>query len=42
MPTYRYTLEDGHRDGYLILPKVLDASTEITNQLFSEEGFLQI
>jgi len=39
MPTYRYTLEDGHRDGYLILPKVLDASTEITNKLFSEEGF---
>jgi len=38
-PTYRYSLIDGVKDGYLINPKVLDARTEITTQLLSDEGY---
>ncbi len=38
-PTFRYSLLDGVRDGYLINPKVLDARTEITTQLLSDEGY---
>lgn len=38
-PTYRYSLIDGVRDGYLINPKVIDARTEITTQLLSDEGY---
>jgi type I restriction enzyme, R subunit len=38
-PTYRYSLIDGVNDGYLINPKVLDARTEITTQLLSDEGY---
>ncbi len=37
-PTYRYSLLDGVRDGYLISPIVVDARTEITTQLLSDEG----
>ena len=32
------TLEDGVKDGYLINPKVIDAKTEITTELLSEQG----
>lgn len=39
-PTFRYTLLDGVKDGYLINPTVVDARTEITTQLLSEEGFI--
>ena len=39
-PTYRYSLEDGVKDGYLINPKVIDARTEITTELLSEQGYL--
>jgi type I restriction enzyme R subunit len=39
-PTYRYSLIDGVRDGFLINPKVLDARTEITTQLLSDEGYV--
>ena len=39
-PTYRYTLLDGVKDGYLINPMVVDARSEITTQLLSEEGFV--
>jgi len=39
-PTYRYTLLDGVKDGFLINPTVVDARTEITTQLLSEEGFV--
>jgi len=39
-PTYRYTLLDGVKDGYLINPTVVDARTEITTELLSEEGFV--
>jgi type I restriction enzyme R subunit len=38
-PTFRYSLLDGVKDGYLINPVVIDARTEITTQLLSEEGF---
>ncbi|MBA4160089.1 MAG: DEAD/DEAH box helicase family protein, partial [Gemmatimonadetes bacterium] len=39
-PTFRYSLLDGVRDGYLINPTVVDARTEITTELLSEEGFV--
>jgi len=39
-PTYRYSLLDGFKDGYLINPTVVDARTEITTNLLSEEGFI--
>ena len=38
-PTFRYSLLDGVKDGYLINPTVVDARTEITTQLLSENGF---
>ena len=38
-PTFRYSLIDGVKDGFLINPKVLDARTEITTQLLSDEGY---
>ena len=39
-PTYRYSLFDGVKDGFLINPIVVDARSEITTQLLSEEGFV--
>ena len=39
-PTFRYSLEDGVKDGYLINPKVIDARTEITTELLSDEGYI--
>ena len=39
-PTFRYSLEDGVQDGYLINPKVIDARTEITTELLSDEGYI--
>jgi type I restriction enzyme R subunit len=38
-PTYRYTLLDGVKDGYLVSPTVVDARTEVTTELLSEQGF---
>jgi len=38
-PTYRYTLIEGVKDGFLINPKVIDARTEITTQLLSDKGY---
>ncbi len=38
-PTFRYSLIDGVKDGYLINPRILDARTEITTQLLSDEGY---
>lgn len=38
-PTFRYSLLDGVRDGFLINPYVVDARTEITTQLLADEGF---
>jgi type I restriction enzyme, R subunit len=39
-PTYRYSLLDGVKDGFLISPTVVDARTEITTGLLSEQGFV--
>jgi len=39
-PTYRYSLLDGVKEGYLVNPTVLDARTEITTELLSSEGFV--
>jgi len=38
-PTYRYSLLDGVKDGFLINPTVIDARTDITTQLLSDEGY---
>lgn len=38
-PTFRYSLIDGVRDGFLVNPIVVDARTEITTQLLSDEGY---
>lgn len=38
-PTFRYSLVDGVRDGFLVNPVVVDARTEITTQLLSDEGY---
>jgi len=38
--TFRYSLLDGVKDGYLINPTVVDARTEITTELLSEQGFV--
>ena len=38
-PTFRYSLLDGVKDGFLINPTVVDARTDITTRLLSEEGF---
>jgi len=38
-PTYRYSLVEGAKDGYLILPLAIDCRTEITTQLLSDEGY---
>ena len=39
-PTYRYSLLDGVKEGYLVSPTVVDARTEITTKLLSEQGFV--
>ena len=38
-PTFRYSLIDGVRDGFLINPIVVDARTDVTTQLLSDEGY---
>ncbi len=38
-PTFRYSLVDGVKDGFLINPVVVDARTQITTQLLSDEGY---
>jgi type I restriction enzyme R subunit len=38
-PTYRYTLVDGAKDGYLRQPIVVDARTDVTTKLLSEQGY---
>lgn len=39
-PTYRYSLLDGVKDGFLINPIVVDARSEVTTQLLSDSGFV--
>ena len=38
-PTFRYSLIDGVKDGYLINPIVVDARTDITTELLSKDGY---
>ncbi|NMC79738.1 MAG: DEAD/DEAH box helicase family protein [Chloroflexi bacterium] len=38
-PTFRYSLVDGVREGYLVNPIVVDARTEISTKLLSENGY---
>ncbi|MDD5676566.1 MAG: DEAD/DEAH box helicase family protein [Kiritimatiellae bacterium] len=38
-PTFRYSLIEGVREGYLLNPVVVDARTEITTELLAEEGY---
>lgn len=39
-PTFRYTLPEAVRDGYLVNPIVVDARTDVTTTLLSEKGFV--
>ena len=39
-PTFRYTLLDGVKDGFLINPTVVDARSTVTTQLLSDQGFV--
>ena len=39
-PTFRYSLLDGVKDGFLVNPTVVDARTEVTTELLSEDGFV--
>ena len=39
-PTFRYSLLDGVKDGYLVNPTVVDARTQVTTQLLADEGFV--
>lgn len=41
-PTFRYSLLDGVRDGCLINPIVVDARTEVTAQLLSDQGYAAV
>ena len=41
-PTFRYTLLDGVREGHLVNPTVVDARTDVTTQLLSDEGFVAV
>jgi len=38
-PTFRYSLLDGVRDGFLVNPLIVDARTDITTELLSEKGY---
>ena len=39
-PTFRYSLLDGVKHGFLLNPTVVDARTDVTTQLLSEERFV--
>lgn len=39
IPTYRYTLEDGIKNGYLVRPIAIDCRTDVTTKLLSDEGY---
>jgi len=38
-PTFRYSLLDGVREGYLVNPIVVDARTDISTEFLSEQGY---
>ena len=39
-PTFSYTLNDGVKDGILNNPKIIDARTDVTTQLLSDDGLV--
>ena len=39
-PTFSYTLNDGVKDGILVSPTIVDARTDITTELLSEQGLI--
>lgn len=39
-PTFQYSLLHGVRDGYLVNPTVVDARTEISTQMLSDQGYV--
>lgn len=39
-PTFSYTLNDGVKDGILVNPTIVDARTDITTQLLSDQGLV--
>ena len=39
-PTFRYSLIDGVKDGFLLNPTVVDGRTDVTTQLLGDEGFV--
>ena len=41
-PTFSYTLNDGVKDGILVSPTIVDARTDITTELLSEQGLIMI
>ena len=41
-PTFRYSLLDGVREGFLINPLVVDARTEVATQLLSDIGYAAV
>lgn len=40
LPTFRYSLLDGVKDGFLINPTVVDARSDVTTKLLSKSGFV--
>ncbi len=40
LPTFRYSLLEGVKEEFLINPTVVDARTDITTELLSEQGFV--
>ncbi len=42
IPTYRYSLVDGVKDGYLVSPTVIDARSQVTTQLLSDQGYAYV
>jgi type I restriction enzyme R subunit len=41
-PTFRYNLNDGVKDGWLVSPYIIDARTNITTELLASKGYAVI
>jgi len=42
IPTFRYSLIDGVKDGFLVNPTVIDARSGVTTKLLSDEGYAYV
>lgn len=40
VPTFRYSLMEAVKEGYLVNPTVIDARSEVTTELLSKQGFI--